>query len=147
MKVILLKDVQGMGKKFDLKTVAEGHALNFLIPRGLAKVATDDVVKKAEVEKARWAEERKIQEDLMIKNLKQLAELTIHIHEKANPKGHLFAGLHAQEIAALVKKESQLDVAPEWIQLDKPIKSVGEHVIEVKVQDKVASFKLVVEAK
>lgn len=146
MKVILLRDIKGVGKKFDIKDVAEGHALNMLIPRGMAKVATASAVSKVEVEKAKDAERRLVQENLIIKNLKNLSELTIHIKEKANPKGHLFAGVHSEEIARLVKVESELDLDPSWIQLEHPIKEVGEHEINVKVQDKTAKFKLVIDA-
>ena len=147
MKVILLRDVRGVGKKFDIKDVAEGHALNLLIPRGLAKVATANAISKVKVEIARDEDRKKVQEDLIIKNLTNLGELIIHIKEKANPKGHLFAGVHQDEIAVLVKKESELDLDPSWIMLEKPIKEVGEHEIHVKVQDKTATFKLIIEAK
>jgi large subunit ribosomal protein L9 len=147
MKVILLKDIKGVGKKHEIKEVAEGHALNMLIPRGMAKVATPSAVVRVEQEKAKDALNKIVHEDLILKNLKQLSELIIHIKEKANPKGHLFAGVHTEEIAMLVKKESQLDLDPSWIELDKPLKTTGEYEIVVKVQDKTATFKLIIDAK
>lgn len=147
MKVILLRDVRGIGKKYDIKDVAEGHALNLLIPQGVAKVATPQALAKVAIDKSKEIERKKIQADLVLKNLKQLSALIIHIKEKANPKGHLFAGVHTEEIAALVKKESQIDLDPSWIILEKPIKATGEYMIDVKVNDQATAFKLIIEAK
>lgn len=146
MKVILLHDVRGMGKKYEIKEVSQGHALNMLIPRGLAKIATPDAIKKMEVERSREMEKIKVHEDLILKNLNALSGTLVTIREKANPKGQLFAGIHQNEIASIVKRETQLDLDPTWIELPKPIKSVGSHAINVKVKDKKASFTLVVEA-
>ncbi len=142
MKVILLKDVRKIGKKFEVKDVSDGYALNFLIPNKMAEVSTPQSLKKLEAHKATAAAERKIQEDLLMKNLKSLEGVSLTLTESANDKGHLFKGVHKEEIIAELKKQTQLDMAPEFIMLDKPIKEVGEHTIEVKVQDKTATFKL-----
>jgi len=146
MKVILLKDVAKVGKKYEVKTVSDGFALNMLVPRGMAEAATEKNLKKLDMLKVQDTAERKIQEDLLMKNLKDLSGLTITVKEQANEKGSLFAGLHKEEIIPLIKKESQLDMSADHLVLEKPIKSVGEYDIEVKVQDKSATFKLVVEA-
>ncbi len=147
MKIILLKDAKNIGKKYDVKDVSDGHALNRLIPQGIAEVATVSSMKKLEVLKSRDLEDRKIQENLLQKNLKAVGALKITLTEKANEKGHLFAQIHAEEIAKAVKAESQLDILPEFIHLEKPIKEVGEHKVEVKAGDKSAVFTLTVEAK
>jgi large subunit ribosomal protein L9 len=147
MKVILLQDVPNLGKKLDVKNVSDGHALNMLIPRNLAKTATPSALKQLEVEKAQIAAERKVQEDLLLKNIKDLEGVSLVISEKANDKGHLFAGVHKLEIAKQIKEQTHLDVIPDCIELQEPIKQIGEYDITVAVQDKKATFKLKVQAK
>ncbi len=147
MKVILLKDVSKLGKKYEVKEVSSGHAQNLLIPRGDAVAATPQALKRAELERSANEGERKIQEELLAKNIEELDGLTLTIKGKANDKGHLFAGLHREAISAELKEQSRLDVMPEAIELDQPIKEVGEHTISVKAGGKSAKFKVVVEAK
>ncbi|MDQ3077167.1 MAG: 50S ribosomal protein L9 [bacterium] len=146
MKVILLKDVKKVGKKFEVKDVADGFALNFLIPRKFAEVSNDSNTRKVETLKVRDTAEKKIQEDLLMKNLKGLEGITLELKENANGKGHLFKGVHKEEIVAGLKTQGHLDIPSDYIVLEKPIKEVGEHTIEVKVQDKSANFKLVISA-
>lgn len=147
MKIVMLKDVKGVGKKHDIKTVADGFALNSLIPQGKAEVATDKALARIAIVKSQEESEKKIQADLLSKNIKSIHDAVVEVVVGANEKGHLFAGLHAAEIAPLVKASTQIDVAPEFIVLEKPIKEVGEHKIDVKVQGKSATFTLVVKAK
>ncbi len=147
MKIVLLKDTKGVGKKHDIKDVADGFALNSLIPQGAAEVATAKALARVALVKQQEEAEKKIKEDLLSKNLKSIHDAVVEIEVGANEKGHLFAGLHAAEIAPLVKTQTQIDVLPEFIKLDKPIKEIGEHKIDVKVQGKSATFTLKVTAK
>jgi large subunit ribosomal protein L9 len=142
MKVILLKDVRKVGKKFEVKEVATGYALNFLIPQKLAEYSTESNLKKLENFKIKEAAEMKIREDLLMKNIKSLEGVTIELKESANDKGHLFKGVHREELAKALKSQGHLDILPEYIALEKPLKEVGEHVVDVKVQDKLAHFKV-----
>lgn len=146
MKVILLKNVPKVGQKYDIKQVADGYALNFLIPQKLAEVATASAVKKVETLKAADAASQKVQEELLLKNLKQVNETSIEMTGKANDKGHLFSGIHKEEIVVTLKNQAHLDLLPEFIDLSKPIKETGEHKVVVRVGDKSAEFKLVVKA-
>lgn len=147
MKIVLTKDVKGVGKKHDLKTVADGFALNSLIPQGQAEVATAGVMKRIELIKKQEEADKKVKEDLLSKNLKSIHDAVVEVTVGANEKGHLFAGLHAAEIAPMIKEQTRIDVLPEFIVLEKPIKEVGEHKIDVKVQGKSATFTLKVTAK
>jgi large subunit ribosomal protein L9 len=147
MKVILLKDVKKVGQKYEVKDVSAGYALNFLIPNKFAEAATSSSLSRLDSSKAKADAEKKIQEDLLVKNIKSLEGVGIELKEPANDKGSLFKGIHKEEIAAAIKKQTQLDITPEYITLDKPIKEVGEHTLEVKVQDKIATFKVTVAAK
>jgi large subunit ribosomal protein L9 len=147
MKIALLKDIKGLGKKHEIKVVADGFALNSLIPQGLAQVATAQVLARVEVLKKQEEAEKKVQEDLLAKSLKTIHDAVIEVTAGANEKGHLFAGLHAADIAPFVKEQTKVEVAPEFIKIDKAIKEIGEHKIDVKVQGKSATFTLVVKAK
>lgn len=146
MKIILLKDVPKVGKKYDLKEISDGYALNLLIPRGLAVAATPDVVKRIELEKSRDEGERKLHEELLIKNLKELDGVTITMTEKANDKGHLFAGVNKLEIIPAIQKQTRLQIDSEHIVLDKPIKEVGVHTVHVKAGNTSVKFNLDIKA-
>lgn len=147
MKVILLKDVAKLGKRFDVKEVNSGHALNFLIPRGLAVTGTAEALKKVELDKAKEIGERKVNEDLLLKNLSKLEQTSLKVIGKANAKGHLFAGLHREDVASEISKQAHLNIDPMSIMLDHPIKVVGEHEIEVAGAGKTIKIKLVIEGK
>ncbi len=147
MKIVLLKDVKNVGKKHEVKAVADGFALNRLVPPGLAEVATAKALARVEVIKKADAAEKKVKEDLLAKNLKALHDAVVEVTADVNEKGHLFAGLHAADIAPLVKEKTRIDVLPEFIQLEKPIKEAGSHKIDVKVQGQSATFTLVVKGK
>ncbi len=146
MKVILLKSVPKIGKKYDVLNVSSGFAMNSLFPSGFAEMATEKGLARIKALKATEEAEIKIREDLLLKNLGDMASASIVIEGKANEKGHLFAGLHKAEIIHALKSQAHIDVTEEYIVLDKAIKEVGEHKIEVKVQDKTAEFTLVVKA-
>lgn len=146
MKVILLKDISGVGRKYDVKDLKSGYALNFLIPKGDATAATPAAVKRVQAEKAKLDGERKVQEDLLAKNIQDLDGFTLTITGKANEKGHLFAGLHRDAIALELEKQSKLQINPSFIALDHPVKEVGEHNIVVNAGGKSATFKLVIQA-
>ena len=146
MKIILLKNVKGLGKKYDVKEAKDGYALNLLIPQRMAVHATDKNMKDVEIKKKADLEHHKIQEDLLLMNLKELDGIKIEMSEKANDKGHLFAGIHKERIAEEIKKQAKIDILPEFIILEKPTKEVGEHNISVKVADMTVKFKLIVKA-
>lgn len=146
MKVILLKDVAKLGRRYDVKDVNSGHALNLLIPQGLAIGATSEALKRYEAIRVKAEGERKIHEDLAAKNLSDLDGKVLRLSGKANDKGHLFAGIHREEIAAALKKQMRLDLAPESIKLEHPLKEVGEHTVEADGAGKSARFKVLIEA-
>lgn len=144
MKVILLKDVAKVGKKFDVKDVSDGFALNFLIPQGKAKTATKDGLEKVEALKAAALSERKVQEDLLAKNIHEFDGKTVEVKEKANEKGHLFAGLHKEQIAEILSASVHANLDASFIELAKPIKEVGEYEITIKAHQNTAKVTLVI---
>ncbi len=144
MKVILLKDIPKIGKKYESKEVSAGYARNYLIPNKLAEVANKKALEKVEL--LRSLHEEKIREEnkKLGKKLTEISGATITIKAKANDKGNLFAGITAETILAEVQK-----IAPEArednIVLKKPIKEIGEHTVQMTVQDKTAEFTVVIE--
>lgn len=141
MKIILLKDVQKIGKRYETKEVSDGFAANSLIPRKLAIPATPDAVKRISLEIAREVGEKKVQDALVAKQLSDLKGKTITFAGKTNEKGHLFAGLHAKEIAELVQLKA------DHIVLAKPIKEIGKHPIKVVIGAHSSEFTLEIVSK
>lgn len=131
-----------MGVKSSVKDVADGHAINFLIPRGLARQATPGAMAQLEADKVKQEALAKVREDLLLKNLKKIKDVKVEIAEKANDNGHLFAAIHEKEIAERLREASGIDVDPAFIKIDEPIKSVGEHSARVVVKDKETTFKI-----
>ncbi len=146
MKVILLKNVPKIGNKYQVITVADGYAGNFLFPNKLAEQATQSALVRVEKLMAEDTAQKAIREDLLLKNLKAIDGVTVEITEKANEKGHLFAGVHKEVLIPALKEQTRLDIDAEHIVLDKPLKEVGEHKVTIKVQDKTAVFTVSIKA-
>ena len=142
MKIILLKDVAKIGKRYETKNVADGYALNLLIPQGLAVIASPEAIRKVELEKARTAGEEQVHNALLMENLRAIEGKTVTISEKANEKGHLFAGIHKNELVNKIREQTKVQLNPEFIVLNKPIKEIGSYPLEVKAKDKSSKFTL-----
>lgn len=130
MKIILLQDVKGIGKKHDIKEVAGGYAVNFLLPKKLAEAATPDKIKEIESLKARQA--KATEEDL--KTRKELADklrgFRLLIPAKIGEKGKAFGSVSALRIAKALKKDG-FEVNENDVALEKPIKDTGDHKVIV----------------
>ena len=127
MKVVLIKDVRDTGRAHSVVEVADGHALNFLIPRKLAIPATPANLKHAHMRQQHATEKRELDTKLISERLTALSEEKVTIVKKANDKGHLYDGVGADEIA------SAAQLPEEAIKLEKPIKEVGTHEIPVAI--------------
>lgn len=145
MKVIFLNDVQRVGKKHDVKEISDGYAMNFLLPRKLAVLATPKAVTELELRKKEISIEREVQENLLLKNLEAIKGQVIKMKGRANDKGHLFSAIHLKEIVEAMKAQNHADIDEEFIVLQKPIKEVGEFEIPISIKGKKSSFKLIVE--
>ena len=145
MKVIFLKDVPRVGKKYDIKNVNDGYAMNFLLPRKLVEMATNKAIVELELRKKEIVIEREVQESLLIKNLEEIKEKVLHMTSLADEKGHLFAGIRARDIVEAMKKEYNADIYEGAIKLEKPIKEIGTYEIPLEIQTKKSSFTLIVE--
>ncbi len=132
MKVVLLENVDKVGKKFEIKEVKDGFARNFLIPQGLAKIATKDVLKWA-------AAQMEIKEKAAVEDLKKSQEvasqmdgLEVMMSVKIGEKDQLFEKITAQKIAEKLA-EMGFAVKKDQITLENPIELLGEHPVKVKL--------------
>lgn len=144
MKVILLADVKGVGKKDQTINASEGYVKNFLFPRKLAVEANSGNLKKLDNQKK--AEDLQRQEELdAAKALgEKISEKKVVIKVKTGDNGKLFGAVTNKEIAVALKEQTGLAVDKKKISLNDPIKSVGEKEVTVKLHPKV-SVKLKVE--
>ncbi len=146
MKVILLSDVKNVGKKYDLVDVAPGYARNFLFARELGEAVTKTSAKRvADLQKKREVEAKR-QEDLLEKAFAGVKDATITLKRTANEEGHLYAGVTKEDLAAALAKEIGVPLRAEHIDLEKPLKAVGEFTIHAQVGEKKAQFKVIIEA-
>ena len=133
MKVILLKDVEGLGKAGDLKEVANGYARNYLLPRQLAAGATPGLIANRTQRIA--AEQRKL-EKLNEENrqlAERLAAVSLTFKAKVGTQGRLYGSITSQDIAAALRESEQITVDRRVIDLTEPIRTLGSYSIPVKI--------------
>lgn len=148
MKVLMLKDVKSLGKKDEIKDVNDGHAINFLIPRKLAKIATQNVLKDAELRHQDLQNKENLKRDLIDKTIHSLATEKVSLSLRANDKGHLFKAVHESEIVKAVKEQLNIKIEESWIDIPKgvEIKSVGVHTITIKSGKSTGTLNLLIVA-
>jgi len=138
MRVILLQDVEKVGKKYEVKDVKDGYARNFLIPKGLAKLATKQALER--VEKQKEIEKQKIEEEL--KEIQKIAssidEFEVIIPVKVGEEQQLFEKINTQKISEKLK-ELGFEIKKEQIDLAEPIKELGEFPIKIKFEHNLES--------
>lgn len=138
MKVILLKDVKGQGKKGEVKDVAEGYARNFLFKNKLAVEATPGNLKALEAQKRKSAQKEQEQKEKAIKLKDELAELTLEMKAKAGEGGRLFGSITSKQIAEKLEKDYGHKIDRRKIELDEPIRSLGYTTVPVKLHPEVS---------
>ncbi len=146
MKIILKEEVRGVGRKYEIKDVADGYARNFLIARGKAEVATADTERRAKKALELHEKERVEAEAANSTLLKSLAGKEIIISAKANEKGSLFAGIGEEQVVVAAKEHGHGGISPGNIHLHEPIKTTGTHSVELRVHGKkVGEFAIKIE--
>ena len=133
MKVILTQDVRGKGKKGQLIEAAEGYARNFLLPKGMAVLATADAVNTMNLQakaKAKADAEAKAAATEIAEKLKSCQ---VKIAAKGGEGGKLFGAVTGKEIAAALKEQYGMDVDSKKLVLDQPIKTFGSFEVKAKL--------------
>ena len=137
MKVILLKDVKGTGKKGEMKEVSDGYAINFLLPKKMAIVADNTAVKELN-EKNKAAENKAQKEyEAAVELGKKMEEMNIVMYSKAGDGGRLFGSITSKDIAEQLKKQHDIVVDKRKVLLNEPIRVLGSTNVEIKIHQKV----------
>ncbi len=139
MKVILLADVKGVGKKEQIVNASEGYARNFLFPKNLAVEANAGNMKK--LDNKHKQEEQKAKEELEAAKAlgDKLENINVGIKVKVGSNGKLFGAVTNKEIAAALKEQHSLDIDKKKIVLSEAIKTTGEKEVSVKLHPKVTA--------
>lgn len=145
MKVILIKDVKGTGKKGEVVEVSDGHGRNFLIKRGLAREATDSAVKENAAHKKSESKRKENAHAEAMELSKKIEGISLQFKVKSGEGGKVFGSVTSKDIAeALTKKGFKID--KKKIVLPNPIKTTGMKSVEIKLHPEVVA-KLAVEVK
>ena len=136
VKVILLEDVDGLGKAGETKDVAPGYARNFLLPRKVAAEASTALLKQLQDKKDR--DERQQEKKLgdASKLVERLAAIPLHFKVKVGEQHRLFGSVTAKDIAEALQAQSQTEIDRRWIQLEDPIRAIGTYEVGLRVAQK-----------
>lgn len=143
MKIILLEDVNKIGKKGELKEVKEGYAHNFLFPKNLALPATKQNLVAIEKEKELKKEEEKKRKQEAEAIGQKLTNKEFIFKVKCGDKGKLFGSLTTKEIAAEIEKQYKIKLDKRKLSIDEPIKALGTYSVTAKLHPEVSfDFKI-----
>jgi large subunit ribosomal protein L9 len=132
MKVLLIKDVKSLGKKGEIKEVKDGYGQNFLIGKGMAKLATPDVVENWKAEHAKMEQDLKDTLARLSKEEKELGKKNIIIKKKLAPAG-IQGSVGKDDIAKAIKEQMNIEIDKKIVELKKALKTVGEHKVDIKL--------------
>lgn len=132
MKVLLLKDVYKLGRAGDVKRVADGYGRNYLLPQGLAVLATAGAVKQAENIRAKASQQREALNQEMGGTAKQIEGLVVGFPTRAGETGKLYGSITTQMIAEAISKKSGVTIDRRQIECP-PIRNLGEHKCTVRL--------------
>lgn len=134
MKVLLIKDVKSLGKTGEIKEVKEGYGQNFLIGKGFAKRATDEVIEEWKKEQAE-AKKREEDEIAALKKIeKKFADITLTIKKKLGANGSLYGAVTKEDIAHELQQQYDISIDKKTVELEKnAIKATGNYDVSVKL--------------
>jgi len=144
MKVMLLKDVYKLGRAGDIKKVADGYGRNFLIPQGLAVLATAGAIKQAEKVR-KQAEIRRAELNSELKGLAdQIKGITLTFAAKAGETGKLYGSITTQDVATAISEQTRYEIKKHQVDMQ-PIRNLGEFTAHVRLtMDLVPEVKIIV---
>ncbi len=134
MKVLLCEDIDKLGWLGDVVEVNNGYARNYLLPQGLAKVANESSIRAIAEEKARHAEQRRLDGKRLEEAVKAIEGAEAVVAAKANEQGHLFGSVNERQIAENLRQQG-FEVRDEVVQLPEHIKEIGTHSVTLKFRD------------
>ena len=136
MKVILLQDVEGLGKAGDLKDVANGYARNYLLPRRLAAAATPELLANYQQRIAAEQRKREKQEESNREQAERLGQVSLTFKARVGRQGRLYGSITSQDIAAGLRESEGITIDRHLIELREPIRTLGTFKVPVKLAQK-----------
>ncbi len=147
MQIILLKDVPKVGRQFEVKNVADGHALNLLFPRGLAELATKEKVAVLESRRAEIAHLQEASASALAAAFKKLDGTTVPLNGgKASEQGNLYKGIGPEGVAEALSKAAGVKITTNNFELSEHIKAAGKYPIELSAGGVTSRITLLIEA-
>ena len=135
MKVILLDNIKGVGKKDEVINASDGYARNFLFPKNLAVEANKENMAKLQAKKDSKQHQKDLEKEAAYEMMKKLKDITIQIPVKAGENGKIFGGVTAKEIAENLESQCKMEIDKKKIILAEPIKTLGNFQVEIKLYE------------
>ena len=132
MKVLLLKDVYKLGRAGDVKRVADGYGRNFLLPQGMALLATEGALKQSEKIRTEATKKRAVLNNEMSSVAEVIKGLALGFASKAGETGKLYGSITAQDVSDAIKAKTGVEVKRQQIDLQ-PIRNLGEHKVHIRL--------------
>ncbi len=139
MKVILLQDIKGVGKKDQVINASDGYARNFLFPKKMAVPADQGNMARLQSKKDAQAYQKDLERQAAQKIADQIKDITLELKVKAGENGKIFGGVTSKEIAEALKNKYQITVDKKKIQLKETIKTLGQFQIEIKLFENITA--------
>jgi large subunit ribosomal protein L9 len=133
-QLLLLQDVDSLGKKGEIVTARPGFVRNYLLPKSLAVVASPNTLRKQEGLRAEREKQAKVDREEALSLVKQIEGIVLETRVKVDPEGHMYGSVSAADIALLFKEQG-LAVERKYIQVTRPIKETGMHKIPLKLKE------------
>mgnify|MGYP000418753988 FL=1 len=133
MKVILLDNIKGVGKKDEIINASDGYARNFLFPKKLAVEANNENMSKLKAKKQSEQYKKDVNKENAEKIAKKLDDITLTIKVKAGENGKIFGGVTSKEISEELRKQYKIDIDKKKIILNENIKNLGSFDISMKL--------------
>jgi len=134
VQLLLIQSVEHLGRHGDVVEVKLGYAFNYLIPQGLATIATDHHQRMVEKHKTKLQAMEDQRLDDLQKLANQLLEQSVTIEANANEDGHLYGSVGAKEIAAALK-QNDISLSPDQIRLDGPLRELALYTVKIQLHD------------
>lgn len=138
MKVILIDEIRGLGTRGDVVNVKDGYARNYLLPKNLAREATPGNLKSVEQERKKWALLAQAEKEKAAKAAESVKGVKVTIQKRVGENGQLFGSVTSNEIADALAAKG-VDVDKRRIELAHPIKTLGNHNVEVRLHREVTA--------
>jgi large subunit ribosomal protein L9 len=144
MKVLLIKDVYKLGRAGDVKKVADGYGRNFLLPQGMAVLATPGAMKTAERIRSKATEKRAVLNNEMGVVAEALVKVQLTFNARAGETGKLYGSITSQDVVEAIEKKAGLHIKRQQLDMQ-PLRTLGEHTIRIRLtMDLIPEIKAIV---